>query len=213
MGDATLAYSGGCDRNRGDAPGSRALHVAIRWMLGIERGGQALAEHKRKRRTREHVIADLSANHVERFVLRCGHIVERPAHDYGIDLVMNTFDVNGEIENGDVRIQLKATDSLVLTNDQQAIVYRLKRTDIRRWCSEPDPVILVVYDAPSDVAYWIYVQAYFEQLPSFDPDQAGVTFTIHIPRSNTLSEDAIRQFARFRDDVLRQRRGVVRHHE
>ncbi len=26
----------------------------------------------RKRRTREHVIADLSVNHVERFILQCG---------------------------------------------------------------------------------------------------------------------------------------------
>jgi hypothetical protein len=31
----------------------------------------------RKRRTREHVIADLSVNHVERLVLRCGWTVER----------------------------------------------------------------------------------------------------------------------------------------
>jgi hypothetical protein len=170
-------------------------------------------EHKRKRRTREPVIVDLSANHVERFVLRCGHIVERPAHDYGIDLVMNTFDSNAEIENGDVRIQLKATDSLVWTKDQQAVVYRLKRADIRRWLSEPDPVILVVYDAQSDaqsdVAYWMYVQAHFEQLPAFEPEGAGVTFTVHIPRVNIANEDAIRQFARFRDDVIRQRRGVV----
>ncbi len=37
----------------------------------------------RKRRTREHVIADLCAHHVEGFVLRCGWTVERTRHDYG----------------------------------------------------------------------------------------------------------------------------------
>jgi hypothetical protein len=181
-------------------------------MLGDGGKGQAMAEHKRKRRTREHVIADLSANHIERFVLRCGHIVERPAHDYGIDLVMNTFDENGEVENGDVRIQLKATDSPVVRKDQQSIVYRLKRADVRRWRNEPDPVILVVYDAHADVAYWMYVQAYFEQLAGFDPEGSGATITIYIPKTNVVTEDAIRQFARFREDVLRQRRGVIHHH-
>lgn len=31
----------------------------------------------RKRRTREHVIADISLNHLEHFVLRAGHVVHR----------------------------------------------------------------------------------------------------------------------------------------
>ena len=59
-----------------------------------------------KRRTREHVIADLSVNHVERFVLLCGHTVERVLHDYGIDLLLYTYDGNGESENDTIYIQL-----------------------------------------------------------------------------------------------------------
>ena len=59
----------------------------------------------RKRRTREHVIADLSANYVERYVLRCGFTVERTVHDYGIDLILSTYSASGEIENGQVYIQ------------------------------------------------------------------------------------------------------------
>lgn len=66
----------------------------------------------RKRRTREHIIADLSVNHVERQVLLCGYTVERHRHDYGLDLLMSTYDHNGEVENGEVRLQLKATDHL-----------------------------------------------------------------------------------------------------
>jgi hypothetical protein len=45
----------------------------------------------RKRRTREHVIADLRVNHVERLVLRCGWTVERTRYDYGLDLDMHTY--------------------------------------------------------------------------------------------------------------------------
>ena len=52
---------------------------------------------RRKRRTREHVIADLSVNHVERVVLRCGWTVQRLNPDYGIDLVMTTYDASGQI--------------------------------------------------------------------------------------------------------------------
>jgi hypothetical protein len=43
----------------------------------------------RKRRTREHVIADLSINHVERFIRRCGWTAERTRHDYGLNLDMH----------------------------------------------------------------------------------------------------------------------------
>lgn len=42
----------------------------------------------RTRRTREHIIADLSMNHVERLIFRCGYSAERIEHDYGTDLVI-----------------------------------------------------------------------------------------------------------------------------
>ncbi len=173
-------------------------------------GGQQ--RHRRKRRTREHVIADLSANHVERFVLRAGHTVERSVYGYGIDLRMTTYNASGEVEGGMVLMQLKVIDSLAILKGQQSIAYRLKVADVRRWLEEPDPVILVVYDAQSDVAYWLYVQAHFEQLPSFDLARAGTTVTVRIPRENILDEAAIKTFATFRDNVLNQRKGVVHHH-
>jgi hypothetical protein len=43
-----------------------------------------------KRRTREHVLADLSANFVEKQALLCGYTGERVRLDYGIDLVVQT---------------------------------------------------------------------------------------------------------------------------
>jgi len=54
----------------------------------------------RKRRTREHVIADLSINHVERFALEAGFTVQRNEHDYGHDLEITTFNEQGELEHG-----------------------------------------------------------------------------------------------------------------
>ena len=43
-------------------------------------------------RTREHIIADLSVNFVERQVLLAGHTIERWYSDYGIDQVISTYD-------------------------------------------------------------------------------------------------------------------------
>ena len=76
----------------------------------------------RKRRTREHVIADLSVNYLERLVLRCGWTVERSRHDYGIDLYMHTYNANGEVENGWIRFQVKATDRLKKNSVKRVIV-------------------------------------------------------------------------------------------
>ncbi len=45
------------------------------------------------------------------------------------------------------------------------IGFRLDRADLHSWLTEFQPVILVVYDAPGDRAYWLYVQAYFAKLP------------------------------------------------
>ena len=84
----------------------------------------------RKRRTREHVIADLSVHHVEGFVLRCGWTTERSSHDYGIDLYMETYNADGEVENGRVTFQLKATDSLKRSADGTVIRLRLQWRDL-----------------------------------------------------------------------------------
>ncbi len=162
---------------------------------------------RRKRRTREHIIADLSANHVERQALLCGYSVERRAHDYGIDQVLFTYDANGEIENGEVLLQLKATDHLKTTSGGQHVVFRLERADLLAWLREPMPVILVVYDAVQEVGYWLYVQAYFTNEGSPSLKRKSTTITVHIPRSNVLDQAAVRRFAVFRDRILAQAAG------
>ncbi len=65
----------------------------------------------RKRRTRQHVIAALSTNHVERFIIEEGHTAQRLEFDYGYDLVMMTYDAEGCAEPGLIYIQLKASET------------------------------------------------------------------------------------------------------
>jgi hypothetical protein len=161
-----------------------------------------------KRRTREHVIADLSVNHVERYALLCGFIIEETQHDYGIDLRIATFTDTGEMEPGYIYIQLKATDRLRVLKDGNTVAFRVKRGDLALWAREPMPVILILYDAQADQAYWLYVQAWLRQSPLL-LDRVGATVTVYFDGSHTIDRAAMRLFARYKADVLQQMREVI----
>ena len=87
----------------------------------------------------------------------------------------------------------------------------MERSDRERWLNEPMPCIPVVYDALEDTAFWQYIQAYFEDMPDFNLAQAGRSVTIYLPKNQMVGQDAIRAFARYRDAVLSQLQGVIRH--
>jgi hypothetical protein len=71
---------------------------------------------------------------------------------------------------------------------------------------------LIVYDAQADLAYWLYIQAFFEAQPEFDISRAGDIMTVHLPTSNIVNQAVIRQFARYKENILTQIQGVIRHH-
>jgi hypothetical protein len=116
----------------------------------------------RKRRTREHIITDLGVNQVERFVLRCGWTVERTRHDYGVDLLMETYNEAGEVENGRIVFQLKATDHPRQSSDGSAL------------------------SATADRAHWLYVQDYFRSRAAWHGrDRNGPHHTVQRSRRNS----------------------------
>jgi hypothetical protein len=154
-----------------------------------------------KRRTREHVIADLSANHVERHALQCGYSVEAVRHDYGIDLFVFTYDRDGAIEPGLLLLQLKATDKLRRVAKRTSIAVRLERRDLVGWLRQLQPVILVVYDARREVAYWLHVQDHFRDGPRVPRDRLDGTRTVRIPTANVMTPVAMREFARRKEEL------------
>ena len=133
-------------------------------------------------------------------------------HDYGVDLILYTYDRNGEIENGGIPVQLKATDRIRHSKRQKVMRHSVSRSDLKHWLKEPLPVILVLYDARKDVAYWQYVQAYFESRQGRTVTVAQRSVTVHLPIANMLDKDAIRKFAGFKNDVLSQLDRKIRHH-
>ena len=70
-------------------------------------------------------------------------------------------------------------------------------------------MILIVYDARKDKAYWLYVQSYFRRLKGFTLFTLGQTFTVHHSTANVLAKASVRRFARFRDRVHAQMREVI----
>lgn len=153
-----------------------------------------------KRRTREHVIAGLGVNHVERHALLAGYTVDRFVHDYGLDLILVTYDGAGEVEPGPIFLQVKATDAPTVLRDGATIVCRIEQADLEWWLEERVPVILVVYDAGNDVAYWVHVQAYFARGPRSSPARTTATVAVHLPMANRVDAAAMRRFARLRDE-------------
>jgi hypothetical protein len=147
-------------------------------------------------RTRQHVIADLGVNFVERVILLACHTPEEPRHDYGFDLLMLTYGPAGEPENGCVWFQVKATDHLQPHADGSTIPLVVEAADLSLWLFDPFPVMLVLYDAQADRAFWVDLQQYAHD-PGIDTDEVGETVTIRVPAANLLTVEVVR---RWRDE-------------
>jgi hypothetical protein len=148
-----------------------------------------------KTRTREHVLADLAFNAVERIILLRGYTFDPLIHDYGYDGAMFVYNALGEVESGVAFVQVKAADRVERLQDEQAIAVRLERADLQRWLIEPMPVILCLYEAVSDSTNWLYVQNYYQTLPDFNLFALGTTTTAHIPTRQVWTPEAVEVIA------------------
>ena len=163
-----------------------------------------------KFRTRAHVIADLSVNHVERLVLQAGHALQRMEKDYGYDLQVFTFD-HGSFENGYIYLQLKATDALKLVDDGKSISFTLDRADVYLWYNELMPVFLIVWDAAQEVGYWLYLQSHLKRIKGFPILSGQETLTVRLPTANLLDGAAVERFRQYKNRIQRQLEKMVDH--
>jgi hypothetical protein len=143
----------------------------------------------RKRRTREHVIADQSTNYVERFIIDAGHTVQRMEKDYGYDLLLFTYDEEGYAEPDFLSIQLKAAEELPAVDS--SYVFDVDIRDFNLWMLETMPVILILFDASRRRAYWLCVQCYFKENPARRPKQGAKTVRVRVPMRQTVNRRAV----------------------
>jgi hypothetical protein len=167
---------------------------------------------KTPKRTRSHIIADLSENHFMRFILKEGHTCESTKSDYGYDLILSTFSNKGEFENGSISIQLKATDKLRLINQASTISFTIKRKHYTLWKREPMPVILVVFDSVKERAFWLYFQDYLENKLTRKIKKNAASITVNIPIRNKLNRRSVKKLQTFKNNVLKQIDGKIIHH-
>ncbi len=157
-----------------------------------------------KTRTRQHVIADLAVNYVERQVLLCGYTGQRVQHDYGYDFTAVTYDQRGQVEGGVVFFQVKATDRLLSLKDGRTVSWPISRRDLKLWLSEAYPVIFVLYDGSRDRAYWLHIQSHFAGYPTAKLFATGDELNVHIPLVQRVNRRAIRAIARCKNEVQEQ---------
>jgi len=169
-----------------------------------------MSEYQRPRRTREHIIASQSHNHIEKYFIDKGHTVDRP-EDYGYDLVVNTFDADGYAESGDVRIQLRASDALRYNESRRSISFTITAKHYALWKSEVMPVFLILYDAQEKNAYWLYVQEYFAADSSRRPSDSGGSLTVRVPVSNLFTEDTVDLIKEYKARIMAQIAGKIKY--
>jgi hypothetical protein len=148
------------------------------------------------------VIADLGVNHVERQILLCGFSVERIRMDYGIDLIVHTYSRRGEIENGRVLFQVKATNRARISADSDSVSCIVEKADLHYWSGELMPVVLVQYDVQREIARWLHVQEHLASLAWADLSGAGKKITIDIPRVNVFDRHAMRLIVRKKNSIV-----------
>ena len=103
----------------------------------------------------------MSLHHVAYVAVKAGFTIEAVRADYGYDASLYTFDAGGQIENGNIYVQLKATDRVKIAKDG-FIRFRLDKKDIDLWEGEPFPVYVVLFDATAEKAYWLHVQKFLQ---------------------------------------------------
>ena len=171
--------------------------------------GVAKKSSPRPRRTREHIIASQSHNYVEKFFIDKGHTVDRLT-DYGTDMMVNTFDKDGYAENGEIRIQLKASDSFRYSKSNSAILFEIAVRHYHLWTKEPMPVFLVLYDAKKIKAYWLYVKEYFATTGK-KPSKNAKSIVVRVPVKNELTEQTIDYMRARKAAILDKMKGHIQH--
>ncbi len=119
----------------------------------------------RKQRTRQHIIADLGVNHVEKQVLLAGFTLTRESFDYGMDGYIRTFDENGELESNFIEVQVKSSEFPKMDAANRGLAFDLSVRDLENWLTGRMPMALVLYFAQADKAYFVELTQYFRQQP------------------------------------------------
>ena len=152
----------------------------------------------RKQRTRQHFIEDFGMHHIEFHVLSAGCTLQRHYYDYGYDAFINTYNKNGEVENGRIEIQLKSTDHLKISEEKKAVLFDLEKRDLELWLYSDKPILFVVYDAQKEVAYWLDLLDYFK-INRETLKKVNKFVRVYIPLDQLLTKETVLNFRKLKN--------------
>jgi len=157
---------------------------------------------QRKQRTRQHVIASMSLHHVAYTVVKCGYTLEATQSDYGYDGLLFTYGDNGEVENGNIFVQLKATDNIAKYLKETRFSFRAGKKDVDSWQAEPFPVYLILFDASAEAAYWLYFQKYLQTHGVQASGIKGNWLSVEMDAAQVVDEQSVRGWRADKAEVL-----------
>lgn len=149
--------------------------------------------------------------HVQYFIVNAGFTSEATSKDYGYDLTVNTFDGEGMLEPLSILIQLKASEKLNLHPDGANYWFDLDIRDYNLWTNEWNPVFLILYEASSTRAYWLYFQQYLKSRHARKPRKHAKTIRIKVPRANRVRTSFFRHARHLKEQVIARLGGVDLH--
>ncbi|QEH35389.1 hypothetical protein OJF2_39410 [Aquisphaera giovannonii] len=170
-------------------------------MTVSKKASQTKMQAARKRRTREHVIEALSVAHLQYFVANAGFTMASSKEDYGYDLVVTTFDRDGYMDPMAVYVQLKASERLTPLADGVSYCFDLDVRDDNQWADEINPVFLILYEASSIRAYWLYFQEYLRQAGGPKPKKGARTIRVRVPKGNRVKTSFFRHARHLKQKV------------
>jgi hypothetical protein len=139
-------------------------------------------------RPESHNLEDLSKRHFVNSLPR-DWTHHTPSEDYGIDLRVDIFE-NGLASGLELLIQLKSSQKACNGTSETV---RLRVSTYNHLWDKLQVVMLIKFIEEANEAYWLLLK----DVPA--PNQEQQTFTVHIPKQNTLSNidwNAIREYVR-----------------
>src|SRR4030042_3671082 len=109
-----------------------------------------------------------------------GWTVNRPQNDYGVDFQIGIAE-NGELRGLELIVQLKASQNSSGHENTETVQLKVSTYNYLR--NLLTVVMVVKYVESENEAYWIFLR---EVTPPHNENQR--TFTVHIPKTNKLSE-------------------------
>lgn len=154
----------------------------------------------RKQRTRQHFIEDLGYNHVERQVLYSNCTLQRYRFDYGYDAMINMYGETGEYENEIIQVQLKSTDFIKISEVTNTIAFDLSKRDLELWLYSSSPVLIIIYDAIQEIAYWVDLINYFKKNKK-SLEKVNKFVRIYIPIENHFDRNTIQKIKAIKNNT------------